>query len=192
MGFLSTNAFAQVNVLLMGGSGTYLTPDRKYFSPSGNYFLVFQSTDGNLVSYRVGQTTNTPIWNARSFGGKMAVLQPDGNFVIYNSTNPLPSNALFNTGPGAAGGTSIPQMRFWNDGSFEVINLSGTSWRSPADGITSPPGGPSCAELQQYPVCYSPGKVAQLNAIVFACSVADARSQAAAIGAVYGRCPGTL
>lgn len=69
--------------------GEELQAGQKLFSPSGEYFLVMQ-TDGNLVVYAVGASTdsenaNRPIWasHTNSKGGTVAKMQGDGNFVVY-------------------------------------------------------------------------------------------------------------
>jgi hypothetical protein len=193
LGFIHISAAAQVPPprLFIGGPGTALVPDNFYFSPNRKYFLVFQSTDGNLVVYRVGQATNTAIWSSSSFGGKWAILQNDGNFVIYSSSDPSPSNAVFSTGAGQAGGTTRAYMQFYDDGVFEVVNTSGTIWRTAPVVAPTNPSNPTCPSVQAYPVCFFPGRAAQFNSVTYACSIAEARQQVAQAGAIFGRCPGT-
>jgi hypothetical protein len=65
------------------GSGQWLNPGQTLQSPGGQFNLVFQASDGNLVLY-------DPLWkalwasNTVNDGAVIAVMQTDGNFVIYN------------------------------------------------------------------------------------------------------------
>jgi len=160
-------------------SGSTMVPDRAYYSYSRLYFVVFQSTDGNLVVYRVGQGSNKAIWSTNSFGGKIAAMQGDGNFVIYNSAG----SAIWDSATwGGSGGSA-----FITDRGVFLVNGS-KQFRSPAD-PQAPPA--PCTELRQFPICVFPGRATQFNSWVEACNVADAQQRAAAMGASYGRCPGT-
>ena len=190
VGMFSSNAQAQYAKTIIGYPVFDMVVDKPYFSPSQLWFVIFQG-DGNLVVYRIGAATNVVLWSSSTFGAKRAVLQDDGNFVIYNSLNPLPANAMFKTGGGQPGGTVRPQIALGDAGSFEVTNTSGIVWRTPAEGRPDPNPQPPCTGVRQYPICYSPGKVAQLNGTVLACSASDAARQASEVGASYGRCPGT-
>jgi len=171
--------------------GNTLTPDKAYFAPGNKYFLVFQSSDGNLVVYKVGQTSNTPIWSANSFGGDTAVLQSDGNFVIYRTKGVAQPVPVFNTGAGKPGGTTGPSGSLYDNGSFSVLNTSNVEFKTPGDPSYVPAPDPSCPTARQYPVCTFPGTINQFNGWVLACSVSDAQRQAAATGSSFGRCPGT-
>ena len=55
-------------------------------SPDGRYALIMQG-DGNLVLYKT--PTSKPIWSSNTWdtGGVKAVLQYDGNFVVYTVNN---------------------------------------------------------------------------------------------------------
>ena len=56
------------------------------WSPSGRYLLTLQS-DGNLVIYR--KPSNRAIWSSKTQGRGVikAVMQYDGNFVLYTANN---------------------------------------------------------------------------------------------------------
>ena len=65
-----------------------LTAGESIVSPNGQYTLLMQ-TDGNLVLYSSGN----PVWASWWLGvplipGTRAVMQPDGNFVMYPPTGP--------------------------------------------------------------------------------------------------------
>jgi hypothetical protein len=51
-------------------------------SNNGQYTLVLQATDGNLVLYAPG---GRALWATNRGGGAMAAFQTDGNFVEYSS-----------------------------------------------------------------------------------------------------------
>lgn len=64
--------------------GQSLSVGGRLISHNDRYILILQK-DGNLVIYRVG--TMPAIWSTGANGRKVfsAVLQTDGNFVIYGS-----------------------------------------------------------------------------------------------------------
>jgi hypothetical protein len=63
--------------------GQSLGPGQSLHAPDGEYNLVLQASDGNLVLYdAVGQA----LWATGAMGGKSAVMQADGNFVVYNGS----------------------------------------------------------------------------------------------------------
>jgi subtilisin family serine protease len=82
------------DVLYQGGT---LTADQYLRSDGGNHELVMQG-DGNLVHYQRGRA----LWHSGTYGnpGAWAVMQGDGNFVIYTSSG-VPLWAT-NTGGSAA------------------------------------------------------------------------------------------
>ncbi|EXM37630.1 lectin [Ruminococcus albus SY3] len=64
-----------------------LKKDKWYSSPNGQYFLVFQGSDGNLVLYRKNSSSSrTPYWSSETnhCSADLCQLQEDGNFVIYD------------------------------------------------------------------------------------------------------------
>lgn len=62
-------------------AGQELPPGRQARSANGQYRLVMQSADGNLVLYKGDQ----PLWSTGANGaGSHAAMQADGNFVVYN------------------------------------------------------------------------------------------------------------
>lgn len=187
MTMLSSQANAQSFFTTVLNANEFLVQDKAYSSPNGRYSLIFQSTDGNLVVYK-GTTFTSPnaLWTAKisGKGGKFAVLQPDGNFVVYKNLND-PASAVWNSGTsGVPYPNSGVYARIGNDGSFEVRGWSGT-FATPKDPTA---GSGSCTAPQQYAVCVFPGSAAQFNSTVFACSIAEAMNTAIATGATYGAC----
>jgi hypothetical protein len=105
-------------------------------SPSGRFHLDMQH-DGNLVLYR--RDDNKPIWHSNTWysfwgspGGENAILQNDGNFVVYSyegsalwasNTNGLGENYLRVQDDG--------NMVIYTKGSNAVQWASGTDWALP-------------------------------------------------------------
>ncbi len=115
-------------------SGGFLQPGRSIYSANGHFRLTMQ-TDGNLVDYEIKR--RIPQWESGTSGnfGSYAIVQPDGNFVVYpeGRSAPAPGQptpALWFSGsyghPGAYGVLET-------DGSTVVRDKgSGTIlWRSP-------------------------------------------------------------
>lgn len=185
---LAFSASAQVpDSKLFAKPGDILTADIPYSSPNGRYHVIFQSSDGNLVVYKGNVFTSAnAIWTSKSSGkgGKFAVFQADGNFVIYKNLSD-PASAIWNSG---TQGTPRPNANVWagiNDiGQFIVYGYGG-SYVTPQD-ITAGTGG--CTVPREYAVCVFPGTAAQFNSVVYACSIADATNIAIATGASYGAC----
>jgi hypothetical protein len=73
---------------------------------NGTFQLVLQETDGNLVLQINDPNTNPnanmingPMWDANTGGaGGVAILQDDGNFVVYGNEPGDPNDAAFQTG----------------------------------------------------------------------------------------------
>lgn len=86
LGGISVSALAQTTLPLPGG--TSIVRGQKYYSRSGDHYLLFQA-DGNLV---VNTSANKRVWgldkvfpNFRSAG--RVEMQTDGNLVVYNASN---------------------------------------------------------------------------------------------------------
>jgi hypothetical protein len=105
--------------------GVTLTRNQSVSSCDGRFYLSMQS-DGNLVLYEglPGHPT-TAIWSTGTYGtgGQRAVMQGDGNFVLYDSAN----RALWSSGtwnnPGA-------YLAVQNDGNVVVYKGSTPLWAS--------------------------------------------------------------
>lgn len=166
-----------------------MIPDKFYFSPNGQYFIVFQSTDGNLVVYKAVQPTNRAIWSAGTNRGRgrIAAMQGDGNFVVYNDAgSSLWDSATWGlTSPGGAA--------FINDhGQFIVRGRS--TFNTPADPQPpAPTPGIPCSTgvARQYAICSFPNTPNQFNGWIAACNASDAQRIASSLGVMLGRCPGT-
>ena len=112
-------------------AGETLVPGQYIWSNNGAYELVMQA-DGNLVQYHGSAT-----WASNTAGhpGAWAVMQGDGNFVIYP---PGGGNALWSTGTAGDNGAYIANQ---GDGNI-VVYLNGVAkWASHSGG-----GGPTAAE----------------------------------------------
>lgn len=150
---------------------------------NGIYALIMQG-DGNLVVYaNAGQRS---IWDASSRGGSYARMQMDGNFVVYNSNGTWRWTSKTGGKPYNMGYL----LTLNNDGSLQISIGNG-----PATVITPrdpalPPSFPTCPVARQYPTCVFPGSFGQFTSFVLACSIAEAKWQAAQIGEAYGACSG--
>lgn len=95
-------------------SGQALYPGQSIVSPNKGYKLLMQG-DGNLVLYE-GSSSNW-TWQSHTYAenASYAVIQTDGNFVIYNTTgHPLWSTGT-NGNPGA-------RLDIQDDGNLVVYN----------------------------------------------------------------------
>lgn len=120
------------NLSFLDSSGAkaspYMRANDKLLSTDGRWSLIMQ-TNGNLV----GTTVSNPMafwWTSKSADkGKppyTAVMQPDGNFVIYDSVN----KAVWNTGSG--GKTNPPyQFNLQTDRNLVIYDSKGKAvWNS--------------------------------------------------------------
>ncbi|OJH40029.1 hypothetical protein BON30_13250 [Cystobacter ferrugineus] len=90
-------------------------------SQNGQYRLLLQH-DGNLVVSRIAD--NALVWANYAFGTTAVIVQPDGNFVAYDTNGA----AVWNTGTwGKAGTGSMPVRLYLEDnGSLALYNTSGS------------------------------------------------------------------
>jgi len=110
-------------------AGDTLTAGEEVTSPNGIYTLNMQ-TDGNLVEYGGGR----PIWSTDTQGnsGDRAVMQDDGNLVVYSSSGA----ALWSSGTGGHSGTFTLVLE--DTAGLVIDGPSGTLWsRQPQPGILS-------------------------------------------------------
>ncbi|KFE71760.1 hypothetical protein [Hyalangium minutum] len=165
----------QANQALMAGQQIY--------SSNGNYKLVLQASDGNLVVYRV--STNAVIWATNVLGSVSsntgAVMQTDRNFVVYGDiTNP--ASYRWNSGTGAAVVDTAAYLKLGDDGSLTIYSGAGLKvWSTP--GEACPNGG----RLELYPVCAYPGPFQQ-TVPVPACNWSEAAASAASMNGYVGPC----
>ena len=101
-------------------SGATLASGQTLFAPGGLYTLTMQG-DGNLVEYKSG----APVWaSGTNVAGSHAVMQSDGNLVVYNPSNA----ALWDTGTSGSYGAYLV---LGDDGTL-AIDLAGQSvWTRP-------------------------------------------------------------
>ena len=88
------------NLVLYKGSGhnNPIWSSKTYHQGQGPYRLVMQ-TDNNLVLY---DANSRPTWsshthNKGTMGSAMAILQDDGNFVVYKGKDQKPGEALWHS-----------------------------------------------------------------------------------------------
>jgi hypothetical protein len=93
--------------------GEQLTPGNSITSFDGRFQLILQ-VDGNLVIYDRGEN-NRAIWSSRTNGqaAARAVMQDDGNFVIYGPTG----NAIWATGSSSL---NPPILTMQDDGNLVI------------------------------------------------------------------------
>jgi GH25 family lysozyme M1 (1,4-beta-N-acetylmuramidase) len=117
--------------------GQGLTAGHSYDSCDGRFSLAMQ-TDGNLVLYLYG----TALWASGTSGtdGEVAVMQGDGNFVLYGKT----SNALWASGTSGHGGASLAVQ---DDGNVVVYAGSDALWASGTNVPGSPAAPTACGAL---------------------------------------------
>ena len=116
-------------------TGQSLSVGEKLTSQGGDYYLVLQG-DGNLVEYSTSD--GVAIWNSQT-GGRaisteyVAIMQPDGNFVIYDG-NKTP------IWQSCTAGKNATHLQLQNDGNLCLIAGTTAVWDS--KGYTNPPPPP--------------------------------------------------
>jgi hypothetical protein len=96
--------------------GESLGPGQSVSSCDGRFRLTMQ-TDGNLVLYQ----QSTALWNSGTQGttGQRAIMQNDGNFVVYDAGNNAVWHSHTYNNPGA-------YLAVQNDGNLVVYNGGGS------------------------------------------------------------------
>lgn len=127
------------------GPGQVLGPGDALVSPDGQGTLIMQA-DGNLVDYAAVGGANRVLWASGTQGnpGAHAVMQDDGNLVVYSPAGP----PLWSSGTaGVPGATAVVQ----DDGNVVVYGSGGTPlWSSgTAIGFAGPDEGPALAAGQE-------------------------------------------
>ncbi len=110
-----------------------LIGDWALHSSNGQYGLIMQKGDGNLVLYKGGQA----IWASQTQGyvGAWLNMQPDGNLVVYSQSN----TPLWNT---HTGGSGAKYLAVQDDGNLVLYDNSGAVyWASQTN--TNPGGSPA-------------------------------------------------
>jgi hypothetical protein len=134
---------------------TALTVGQHTFSPNGQYYLVLQG-DGNLVEYN---SQGNALWSTGTWGqtGVSAVMQSDGNLVLYKGGAAIWSSGTWNH-PGAF-------LSVQDDGNVVIYQGNTALWASntaqpgflnPGQAIFSPNG-------QYYLTLQSDGNLVEYN-----------------------------
>lgn len=111
-------------------------------SDNGHYALVLQG-DGNLVLYRDNHLP--ALWASGTDGqtATLAVMQSDGNFVLYGVSGRVAGGAIWASGTDGKGGISITLQ---NDGNLVIYRSDGGAvWATNTDEPSQPnvPGSPN-------------------------------------------------
>jgi hypothetical protein len=103
--------------IIVSGTSLVLTANQFISSPNLQYELRMQG-DGNLVEYGPGQV----IWDSGTYGnpGAFAVLQGDGNFVVYSAAG----TALWDSGTYGNPGASF---QLQDNGNAVIYAANGTA-----------------------------------------------------------------
>jgi hypothetical protein len=97
--------------------GEILSAGDSLLSPSGNYRLLMQLT-GDLVIY--ARVNHGVMWQTHTTGsGNWALLQSDGNFVVYN---PDGSQPLWNSQTGRVGASSDLFLALQDDSNLVIYH----------------------------------------------------------------------
>lgn len=119
----ASDAMAASPSALLGGQT--LTAGHALASPDGHYILAMQA-DGNLVLYlHNGGFNLRPLWSTGTSGdrGDRAVLQSNGNLVLYDAEN----QALWSTNTSTAGCANLVMQE---DGNLVLYNKKKPVWAS--------------------------------------------------------------
>ena len=127
--------------------GEKLSPGSSLVSPNGQYKLVMQASDGNLVLYEGSKA----LWDPGPAGaGAYAVMQSDGNLVVYNSAGAATWNSNTAGFPGA-------QLNLQDDSNLVLYHAGHPIWDwgagylgSRLDGWTLGPGAYLLSPDHQY------------------------------------------
>jgi|SRR5579862_73926 len=107
------------------GPGQALTANQTISSPNGHFQLAYQD-DGNLVLYDTTDPDNAlPLWTSNTADNNpgVAVMQTDGNFVIYDGNG----NAKWAT---FTDGTQGSFLTMQNDGNLVLYNGASALWNT--------------------------------------------------------------
>ena len=126
--------------------------DYKYYSPNRAFYVVLQSSDGNVVLRNA--SNNAAIWSAGTNGNKgaFAQIQDDGNFVVYAS-NKTPKWASNTDGRGKGCTVNIS-----NSGELYVANAKGQKYWSSRSELTTVSGAGKTDSLGVGDILCSPNR----------------------------------
>ena len=114
---VSASAFAADSL----EKGQKLLPGERITSTNGDYYLIMQN-DGNLVLYKKVGSGKEALWSSKTTGkpSARAVMQWDGNFVIYSNT----SGALWSSNTHV---NNPAKLVMQNDGNLVIYKTDGTA-----------------------------------------------------------------
>ncbi|MCB0105339.1 MAG: hypothetical protein KDE53_05510, partial [Caldilineaceae bacterium] len=133
-------------------AGNAMVQGQKYFSESGNHYLIFQ-TDGNLVVYTA---LDKYVWGigalTREYQQAQSVsMEADGNFVVRGADNAKIWSALQANPDASASLTLTPE------GALQLVSGAGVLWSSierpfdePTDGRLPLTAGQTLTEREKY------------------------------------------
>lgn len=142
-----------------------LLPGDELYSPNKKYVLTLQAGDGNLVVYR--KADMKPVWATYAYNGKFAVVQPDGNFVVYD-TAVTPALAVWSTGTWGPTFTDDVHLYLEDSGALVLKREGVSTWRSKSD-LSCSGGG----NIQFFPICITNGSLRWTESVPV-CSWAEA------------------
>lgn len=104
-----------------------LSPGQSIYSQNGQYRMVIQSYDGVLLLLRVSD--GQVLWSNKKTGGAYLFFYPDGNLVMFNSSNQMvwSSDIYILSNHMSSAYNNRTYFVFQNDGNF-VMNWNGGTY----------------------------------------------------------------
>lgn len=119
-------------------TNSFLATGQYLVSPSGDYYLVQQSS-GNLALYSGSAPSSnpgTPVWQSYgngSGGSFWTIMQSDGNLVTYPGTGPTLAGApgaIWSSGTNTGNGYTLSVL---DNGVIQIMSGTTLIWQEPAD-----------------------------------------------------------
>lgn len=132
-------AFFYVNI----PTGQGLRGGDELLSSNGKYSLTLQPGDGNLVVYR--RYDMKPLWASHAFGGQVAVVQSDGNFVVFADGVNM-DGAIWHTHTYTPNIGNV-QLTLTDTGGLKLTNNGTVTWSTQGEAACDGAG------YRSYPIC---------------------------------------